>query len=492
MNASIDDPVRLSNRLQGLNVQWARLHLFASDPGQDGVIYEMSAMDEAWQQSPNIRSQKTRHAYGSLRQSRTRVIFTMDAPASWLTSDGLNELRGDALVAFARYWTSAIVVHRRLGVEVKYVELVDEPSTNVGTFVSPDNLVILVTAVRCMLQQRGISDIFIMGPGLPTVISRLQQSEPYISAFRDKEGLLDAWSVHAVENPADVSYYNSGSFAARKYMSVNLQRNLHFMKWTIPGIPIFVTKFATAATKYNAVDFGPGAPEMVHYGIRLMDNLTAAINSGATTCLAWSLQSDRDVRSIHRKDGSRRPQRDALSLVTRTLPTSGMIFPCVDDLPDEQDQTLKAAVVSGNSFGIILSRGQPADGLSGQLILEMLNPAWTSGSALSTVSVYCFPDMIDISGMKKEVNLSGGKMLLHLDQVPYNCTIFIKGDIYDAVCTINPPIVQQTMSFPKVSDLSAIHGAKEGDIVFHVQASVLKIFAGGVWKPCQVSTVSAT
>jgi len=458
--------------------------MVTEDPGSDGILYTTTAMDDLWENSVNIQRQNTRFSYSTFTYAKSTIIFTIpSAPPSWLTMDGLNELRGDALIAFARYWTSAVVVHRKYGMYVKYMELLDEPSTNDGTFVTPDNYVVLIQTVRCMLQLRGVQDIFIMGPGLPTVISRFQQVEPYISAFLGKDTLIDAWSIHALENSKDCDFYNSGTFAARRYMATNLLRNVYFMKWTIASIPIFVTKFATAATRYSFADFGPGAPEMNDYAIRLMDNLTAIMNSGCSIALAWSLFSQRDPKSIYRRDGSRRPQREAISYVNRTLPTSGTIYTPSPDPPrsDTMDQTLKSAVVSNNSFGIILSRAQLTDGLVGKMNIQLNNPAWTPSCAASTISIYCFPSMIDTSGVTYKLTFGNGHLRLDFTQLPYQCTIFVKGDVYDKMCSLNPPLSFASFNIPKVADLSAITSPKEGDIVYDIRSNTLKTWHSGVW-----------
>ena len=92
--------------------------------------------------------------------------------------------------------------------------------------------------------------------------------------------------------------------------------------------------------------------------------------------------------------------------------------------------------------------------------------------------------------MTKKILLKDGQFWLQLKQLPYNCALFIKGDVYGKLCALNPPIQKQSMNIPKVSDLTTIASPKEGDLVFHIQSRSLMIYTGSGWKSCQVSSLA--
>lgn len=500
INIRVDDAATITNQLTGLNSQWTRIYLETNDPGRDGIYFDNAAFDKIWEKSENIQTQVTRFAYSTFELMGSKFIFTArTAPASWLTTDGTNELRGDALVAFARFFASAVMVHKKFGMPVHWVEILDEPSTINGTYISPENYVILVQTFKSILASRLAPvpvDIQVMGPGLSCIVTKFQTVEPYIAAFANTDQivgdvripLLDAWSVHVLENEIDAQYYNAGTFEARNYVRNQVRQTILFMNWTIPGIPIYVTKYATNATRYTqGIDYASGAPETVEYAIRLMDNVCGIVSSGSSSALSWFLNYKNDKKALYRADGSRRPQRNALALLNKILPTHGNIFvPQDETIGTPADQTIKTFVASRNSFGFILSRAHATDGMAGNLKLQIQNGEWNENSYRSTMTLYAFPEYISLGAVSKSLLTSKGTMTINLSGLPYNCVIYGKGDVYATPTALAPPIPRSPINVPRVYDITALVNVNSGDIVYNVQTGKLMIYANGKWHSCQM------
>ena len=501
INIRVDDAATITNQLQGLNSQWTRIYLETDDPGVDGIYFNNETFDKLWESSENIQTQITRFAYSTFELMGSRFIFTArTAPLSWLTTDGTNELRGDALVAFARYFVSGLLVHKKFGMPVHWVEILDEPSTVFGTYINPENYVILVQTFRSILAQRLTPDpvdIQIMGPGLSCIVTKFQTVEPYIAAFANSEiitdsgvtiPLLDAWSVHVLENETDAAFYNEGTFEARNYVRNQFRQTVLYMNWTIPNIPVYVTKYATNATQYSqGIDYASGAPESVEYAIRLMDNVCGIVSSGSSNALCWFLNYRNDKKALYRNDGSRRPQRDAFALLNKILPTNGNIFVSTDKTHGTPlDQTIKTFVASNNSFGFILSRAHAADDMKGSLNLQIQNPDWSDDKYRSTITLYVFPNFMSLGAVKKTITVSKGIMDIVLTGLPYNCVIYGKGDVYAMPTHLVPVVPKSPMGVPRVYDTTMLSNVKTGDIVFNVKDGTLMIYANGKWHTCQM------
>ncbi len=490
VNATVQHTRSALNMLQDLSLSWGRITLNVEDLGKDAILFDTTAMDAFWENSHDLRYGDTRYIYSALSHKDAVCIYTIKkAPKTWLTKDSRKELCGDALLAFSRLWVSAIFTYKRFGLEIKYIEPVDEPDTLHGMYVSPQNYVILVRSLRCLLSQRGLSNVKIMGPGVSRVIGRTQQVEPYISAFTGTEGLLDYWSIHAVENNVDVDFWNSGTFAARRYMGTNLLRNIQFMNWILPTIPVMVTKYTSLGTNIEGLDYGSNVTALAPYGLRLMDNLAGIMSAGATVALTTFLSFPHDPLALFTDQGAKKPFVNALALADRYLPL-GFSYQPSDLLGESMDKTVKAVVVHQNCFGAILSRSQWTDGLLGTLVIRIENPEWDDETAMTTLSAEAYPSIIDLSGMQKSLILGTGYALLVLKRVPYQCVIFIKGDIYSNICNLEPPIQQTTINVPQISDLQGIPNPQEGDVVWHIQSSSLKVYSGGAWHSAQASSTT--
>jgi len=505
----------MANQLQGLNVSWARIFMEIADPGQDAMTYDDAAFDELWEQSNNIRTRLVNFAYATFRDSRSHIVFTTSsAPKSWLSTDGTNELRGDALMAFARFVVSGVLVHKKYGMKADWMELLDDPSPFGKTYVSPDNYVVLLLLFRSILSDRSAGTSFtipVMGPGLPYLVrtspvpnptmrfivsgESLKTQQPYLAAIgqaiRNGSGpLLDAWSVHAIENPEDATVYNAGDFAARTYADTHFFWTVGQMNSVIPDLPVYVTKFATNATRFSlGIDYAGGASETVEFAMRIVDNICGIVNRGGSAALAWFLNGKYDKKTLYRENGSKRPFRDAFALLIRTIPPSGTIFVNREGTTDTTiDQTSKIFVASNSSFGFVLSRPYPSDGTNGSLSLRVNNANWNQDRYRCTMSLHAYPDHVSVRSVSKTVDAANGVLNISLQRLPYNCVIFGKGDVYGYPLTsaLAPTIKKKGVNVPAVSDVSTLASPKEADVVLDDRTGNLMVYRKGIWIPCQI------
>ncbi|RKO94502.1 hypothetical protein BDK51DRAFT_31525 [Blyttiomyces helicus] len=221
---------------------------------------------------------------------------------------------------------------------VEWVEMIDDPTCKSTTFITPENYVVLVKTFKAILQERQFSPIVkIVGPGVGHLTSNVATDDPYVSAFSDTIDLLDAWSVQVLECKKDVCLWNEGSFESRNYVKKQLVKSVQSCNWTIIDIPVYVTKFSSNATRFpSRFDYGHSAPETVDYALPIMDNACGILSSGASNAICWYLANKLSIKSVYKYDGAKRPQRDALALLYKTIPQSGIIFQSNDVIWEHQ------------------------------------------------------------------------------------------------------------------------------------------------------------
>ena len=302
VNSITDNGVTLSNYLNCLTLNWARLHIKSSDPGDPGIYYDDAGFDNLWLSSEDLISGKSRFSFSALQAVQAKIIFTMGADkTSFLSNNGRNELIGDTLTAYARYWASAVKIHADLGMVVEWVDLCEniEVCSGGGQYITPSNYVFLCTTFKQILATRGITNVKVMAPNIQ-LFSRIETTSPYITAFSGTSGVIDAWSIHCLEKKIDIYEYNSGTFDSRKYVYDQAGTVTHIMRITLPGLPVYVTKFSTYSTKYSlGVDYGPVASEMAEFGIRLTDNLCGLLSAGVSNAIFWFIFKKFDHFSLH-------------------------------------------------------------------------------------------------------------------------------------------------------------------------------------------------
>jgi hypothetical protein len=511
INCRVQDGATFSNQLQGINVQFVRFFMEIDDPGVQGIYYSDNVLDSLFTHSVNISQQRAKYLFGTLRNAGAKkIIFTAkSAPSSWLSPDESRELRGDALVAFARLVASGIIVYRRYGMPMDFLEMCDFPistddrllGNSEGTFITPENYVILVRTFKSILGSRGEQELSVLGPPISPLVGRNQFQQDFIAAFStlQNKDLLHSWSIHVLENDADAAIYNNGTFSGRLYIPEQIKRTIDFIKWASGGTvtkDILVTKFASKATRYsNGVDYGPSAPETSDYALRLMDNVCGILSNNVSATLFWYLSYKKDAKALYRDTGVKRPQRDAVKLLHATMPASGTVYHQVPIEEDDEtngtndpfDQTMKIFIVDKATFGFILSRAHSTDAALGKLRLSIRNTEWQGTGKSVTMTISCFPKHVSLSGVRKTVDIyADGTMIFEFENLPYNCCIFGRGDVYSHLPPPEPPTPESTYSFPHISDIAAMGTVPEGTIIFDTMRQLLVVLvANGEWIPCQ-------
>ena len=420
------DATRLSNALNQVNFRWGRLHIEAPDPGASAIAFSDAQWDAYWKDPITA----CRSTYLTLVSKRMSILYALSRPPlSFL--DSTRALRGDALVAFARMSVSAVMTIHKRNMKVEWVQICHAPSDLRGNaYMTTNNMMILVQAFRTILLSRSESlKVKLIGPGLQHLLSQNQASEPYITA----KVPWDAWTIDILEPVTDERFYNAGNFEARKYVQRRLEQTLRFMNRARPGIPKFITAVSTNATRFQiGIDYGPSASEITEYAFRILDTLCHLVNAGCVTSFPWFIPGRKhDNRSAYRANGSKRPFYEILSLFSHCVPVESAVFSVQKALTDVQDETIKLIACKDNTFGIVLSRAQADDATAGALRLEIKNDDWKSDKATTvTMTFSLFPESVSADMIQHTVEVVNGLLTLSMKRIPYNCAIFIKGDIY--------------------------------------------------------------
>lgn len=461
----------LSNYLRNLNsLRWGRIAALCSNiPGLDGIYYTNEAFDNMW----SFDIGKTISTFSALRGIHTTIIFTL-ATTPDLIFDFTGYLTGDYLVAYARYFASAIKVHNNAGLMIEWVDLLPD---NIVSFISPENLVVFLQTFRNILDQRGIHGIKIMGPSLGNLMLSGSVHEQYIEIFKQTSGLLDAWSFSALENDLDKPLFNKGTFESRMYVYSMASKTVNLMKNTLGNIPIFASRFSTMSTRYSmGVDYGPMASEMPEFSIRLADNLCGLLSSGTNSVLFWNVFKRGDRFSFHRNNGSKRPQKEALDTLSQNMPFRGHTYTNRGLYP-VGDQTVKGIVVDQNSFTMVLSRSTLVDAMAGQVKVDIVNSDWTDVNTV-VLNFVAYPSYVDATGIQKITSVSTGVLHIDLHQVPYNCVILVRGSITRQNISIPPKQIKNI----NVHAVSVLPTGSTGDLVFYVVDQMLYVCGdNGVW-----------
>ena len=188
----------------------------------------------------------------SLLDKKITIAFN-NKKDSFLANNGQNKIIGDSLFRYVRYVVSGLKVLKDFHVDVVWVELVDSFTPN---YISPENYTLLVRCFKKHMLLRNLS-VKVMGPGV-CMLGSSDLTDPYVAAFAGTVNLLDGWSFVATEDRRDYKKYQKGDHAARMLMFKRAGTLVDFMNFTLPGLPVFVSKFTTLASKFTlGVDYGP-------------------------------------------------------------------------------------------------------------------------------------------------------------------------------------------------------------------------------------------
>lgn len=435
VNEAYSENFDRSAMMECLHPTWIRLALTITDPGASAMAYDDTTMDSLWEE---YAARISSSGMTSSVPPESVLLYGGDVPRSWLSL--ARELRGDALVAYAKLLTSAVVVFRRANIAVTWLEVCEEPDRcerGGSPLLTPENYVMLSRVFRAQLARRSVLTVKLMGPTLSRVLSTSEYTEPYVAAFARQQP-LDAWSIHVAEAESDKCCYNAGSYAARNYIYREMARSLLFMRFVSPDIPVLVTKLSTQATRFSTgINYGRGAPETVEHALRLIESICNVVAAGATVVLPWNTCETRrhghshlDNRCLLRRDGAHRPHCDAMAHVNATLPVDGLIYEASGAVAPG-DETLTLVVVLRNSFGFILGRAHKEDSNNGQYTLKIQNDDWKATQCEATLTLHAFPSYVSLTGTDKTVSVdAAGTLTVVFKELPYNCVVFARGDVY--------------------------------------------------------------
>jgi hypothetical protein len=479
--------------------------------------------------------------FNQLKNTEMDAIFTFIPPQSWLDIDGY--LSGElALNGFANYIISGILWIRSFQMDAQMIELFPHPKTIVNASESiipkihPADLVILANRLLTIADIRISADapnVQILAPGLSSIISITDNTEPYTDAFYYGINALDYWSIHGIENEKDANIYNNGSFTGRNLMRTQLNRSLALMNAVNITLQKMITAFSTRAIKFIKSDYniagdtvdttsGLISPTNVNtsleYGLRNIDNICNCLNNGVSNILF------NDYNDLISSDGTLLPTGKIASLLMSKLTIPGNIF-VSEEINRAEDFTIKSLIMSSNSerFTFILCRPVVPDLLLGRLRLTINNPLWNTQYSVTDLQVTSYPDAapvtttttvdafgntvvvkqvgqgVDLSNVFIKPSVYLGSMSLFVKGVPYGgCVILISGTM-----TLNPPnptptpdptptptpgegtpiTVQTIMQIPVNYGSPSLTSYTTGTVFYDSQAKILKTWNGSAWIP---------
>lgn len=469
--------IALSNYINNFdNLTWSRIYLNAVDPGLEAIYYDDTAFDNLWINSTSFLDGSLRFTISILLQAGTNLIFTFnDYTTSFMANNKKNELIGDPVFAYARYCASAVFsLKTYFGINVNYVELTDNIDEH---YITPENYVLLIQVFKQILSSRGITGVFVLAPGIDMMYSN-QLTNNYVTIFQGTSGIIDGWSIHAIENYYDVANYQGGNIVQRMwyYQKVNTTANL--MKRTIMGIPIYITKSTSISSKFAlGIDYGPNTLEVPEAALRTADNICNMLNCNIQNIMFWYIYKYNDLHALMRNDQSTRNFTNVLEFIVNQVPSAGSLYNNFG-VVNAGDQTLKACVVETNTYCVLLSRAQLSDSYNGTIMVQINNSNWNTTFG-ATISLSVYPSYLDITAVTKSAIVNNGYLSINLANLPYQSTIVAKGTVYPLNFTI--PVVSQfeSLSFPIVSVLPVL--GVNGQTVYLVPSNILYCWLNNAW-----------
>jgi hypothetical protein len=200
------------------------------------------------------------------------LVTAASVPAVF--TDGAGALTDVA--GFAAYWASRVQALDGLGIHPEAVDLVDDPSgIDDATYAS------LVDATRSALDEALLGDVGIAAPGTRTLLADHEARDRLLAL--GSQAPVSAWSFQT----GDDGTLCSGGASCLDMGWDDVLGTFDAMGGT-GGRPIWVTQVATAETTFFGSAWPPpeasptfNATASVAYGVRVVDNAIASIESGA-------------------------------------------------------------------------------------------------------------------------------------------------------------------------------------------------------------------
>lgn len=315
------------------------------------------------------------------------ILGFFGIPAVYRNANGLTDVAD-----FAAFWIAELKYLHDQGVDMpQYLDLANEPDVAVGSggdgFISPARYSDLVNQVADSLASFAndpsyaqLAEVRIIGPGVHVMESADQSNGTslWVSGLSAKAvGRLAAWSAHAW-NDNDVGVLAKwASFID----TARARRDIPFLVTEVatvglnfPGAPLPQNCTALHAPTFDTD--GCAASNSSGFGVRVVENVLALANLGASGSLYW-LADDKDLQAWGLVKGTRigdpaRPARLALQSLLAPLTSSaggctvktsvvqgGMT--ALEPAWDPQIEVPGAAFVANDGSAVVVSLVNPTD-----------------------------------------------------------------------------------------------------------------------------------
>lgn len=363
-----------------------------------------------------------------------QVILNMfGGPEAWLGDD--NWLKAENVDDFARLWASQVYFFKSRGLPVHYIELANEPEGDWNIYISGYEYNIVVKLLRQELDNRGLTDVGIIGPGL----AYLLHGPDWINELdSDGKAALACWSTHAW----DEGWGNTD--ALPNFLD---QRWRDYFGAAVESAdpthskPIIVTEYATGVRTYNGVAYDDdNFTETSQFAQRCYENSLTLVNNGANVLCYWEAanqnwQTSSPLYGLLRTDSTLRPVYHAFSTLAPYIPNNAMVLRKTWD-----DPLISAAGFIGGNQLVLAFANSTADTVSRTVAVTGITSfaisqahAFESGEVVDMYSQVNF----DYASNRMNITLSP-ESTLTIRAVVNECTVKRMGDVNgDCVTTLD-------------------------------------------------------
>jgi hypothetical protein len=473
-------------QLASSNFKFIRIETAVTDPGFSFQGLGDTQNDSFWA----AESIPFSTIISYLASINVKIILTVLPPTSWLQN---GELTGTlSLTSFATMIVSAYKFFDDIQPGIIHsISLFNEP--DVSPIIFANNLISLGTLVRNTLLTRGYVNVKLIGPSLsqvsPKTVGVISQSNVFKQELITSPNTFDYWDIHSIENSADSIYYNAQDYSSRTYLQDRLRADRVNFESVNLSLKKIVSKLVTRATYFPGVvgDNGINSSNLVEYGIRIAENIVAALENRFGIILIGqvvedSINGDYDSLLVPITDVYK-PYYELLQLFSNNLPVQGSVYQD-EPLDKINDTTIKSVVIATNSmsFCSVLCRPE-SDVFSGKLTLTINNPIWTPAYEFTNLSFNVYPSTTDISSTIVSFSqIYEGSATFRLVDIPYNCVLFLTGDL-QVIPPPAPPVTPapSTSYNETIIQVPMLYGVPvgipvSGTIYYDTQQNVTKVY----------------
>jgi hypothetical protein len=315
--------MRVETLFADLNIRYMRMCPGGcSNPPIDVTQAQMDAYVSS-EYNGTTRGNSIRASLQMAERLDIQVILNMfGGPSAWLGTH--RRLKADNFDDFARLWASQVYFFTSRGLQIRYIELANEPEGDWNIYIPPADYNTVVKQVRQELDSRGLTEVGIVGPGL----AYLYHGPSWINALdNDGRAALAGWSTHAW----DEGWGNTDALPG--FLD---------MRWrdtfgaAVTGAdadrlkPIIVTEYATGVRLYNGVDYGNGYTETAQFAQRCYENSLTLLNNGANVLCYWEAANQSwqtpPMSGFLRTDSTLRPVYYAMQTLAPYIPNGAMVL----------------------------------------------------------------------------------------------------------------------------------------------------------------------